>query len=398
MAVIPIRKGESKPAKKTAPATQKAIDELPLNSGDWRVEGVPGLYVRCRAQSRSFFLHRRVRGKLLKETLGALTVKEAKGAAMKAWGEMRPKEHKRTSSVTLKDAIEGYISEKRMLGKMAERTENLMRYNATRYLKRWETRTIEEIGQDRLAVRRLQRELVADHGAATANQVIRLLSAVYRWQRKENPKLPESPTTAVSVANIPARDWALSEDELRAWWEDTKEEDGKLIRRGVKTLGAVKRMWWLAALFTGARKGSIEALRWADVDLTKKVIHFRIAKGDRPYSVPMCDKLAELLAAYRDSGDVPPSDWVFPSNVKDGQHIVGVKNDKEGVPPAHRLRHTYRTSLAQIGASPDQARMLLGHSMGGDVSRGYISAPLVVESLRPVSNAVAEHYLKVLGW
>jgi hypothetical protein len=35
--------------------------------------------------------------------------------------------------------------------------------------------------------------------------------------------------------------------------------------------------------------------------------------------------------------------------------------------------------------------------MGGDVSRGYITAPLLIESLRPIANAVAEHYVKVAG-
>lgn len=37
----------------------------------------------------------------------------------------------------------------------------------------------------------------------------------------------------------------------------------------------------------------------------------------------------------------------------------------------------------------------MGHSMGGIVSRGYITSPLVLESLRP--NAVAERYVKILN-
>ena len=76
---------------------------------------------------------------------------------------------------------------------------------------------------------------------------------------------------------------------------------------------------------------------------------------------------------------------------------MDVKNHREGVGPAHKLRHTFRTTLAQLGASPDQARMLMGHSMGGDVSLGYITAPLLVESLRPIANAVSERYVKLLG-
>ena len=53
--------------------------------------------------------------------------------------------------------------------------------------------------------------------------------------------------------------------------------------------------------------------------------------------------------------------------------------------------------MAELGATSDQARLLLGHSMGGDVSRGYITAPLLVESLRPVTNAVSERLLSILG-
>jgi hypothetical protein len=53
--------------------------------------------------------------------------------------------------------------------------------------------------------------------------------------------------------------------------------------------------------------------------------------------------------------------------------------------------------LAQIGATPDQARLLMGHSMGGDVSRGYITAPLLIESLRPITNAVAQKFLGIVG-
>jgi integrase len=199
------------------------------------------------------------------------------------------------------------------------------------------------------------------------------------------------------VESIPPRDWAYSAKDLANWWYSREEKDGEVTEHGVKTLGPIKRMWWLTALFTGARKGSIEALKWTDLDLEKKTIHFRVTKGDRPYAIPMCDKLAEFLTEYRDGGDVPPSPWVFPSSAREGDHIVGVKNDKEGVGPAHRLRHTFRTTLAQLGASSDQTRMLMGHAMGGDISRGYITAPLLVESLRPVTNAVGNHYLTILN-
>jgi integrase len=254
---------------------------------------------------------------------------------------------------------------------------------------------------DRAGVRALQRQITKEHGVATSNQVVRLISAVYRWARKEDTSLPEPPTTAVEVQRIPARNWALSPKELKAWWYaevELKGKPGKVGRQGVSTLSPIKRMWWITALLTGARAGSIEALRWENLDLDKKTCRFTVTKGDRPYSVPISDVLAASLRAYRDGGAVPPSEWVFPSNTKEGRHLVGVKNVREGVRPPHAMRHSFRTTLAELGAAPDQSRLLMGHSMRGDVSRDYITeSPLLIESLRPITNAVTEHYLKVLG-
>lgn len=392
MNVVSIRKPDPQGLGKRIEANQKAIDSLALNSGTWRIEGVPGLYLRCRAKTKSFLIQRRVGGRLLKETLGELSMKQAKEAAMRTWSQMRPKPRQH-ELVTLEMAIEQYLQDK----PLAEKTKIGYRYNTERYLKDWKKRSLLEIGIDRAGVRQLQRHITQNHGPATSNQVVHLISAVYRWHRKIDTTLPEPPTTAVAVHNIPARDWAFTQDELRNWWSSVEPIEGKPVERGVKTLGPIKRMWWLTTLFTGARKGSVEALKWADIDFERKVIHFRVTKGDRPYVVPMAEKLATLFQEYQTDESIPPSDWVFPSSVINGNHIVDVKNDKDGVAPAHRLRHTFRTTLAEIGATPDQARMLMGHSMGGDVSRGYITAPLLIESLRPVTNAVAERYLKIVN-
>ncbi|MEO5923813.1 MAG: tyrosine-type recombinase/integrase [Bryobacteraceae bacterium] len=398
MKVVSIRqKPEATRSLKVVAANQKSIDALPFDSGAWNVEGVPGLYVRCQVKTKTFRLERRVFGELVKQTLLATTLKDAKAEAAKTWTKMKPPTT--SGGVTLSIAVEAYIQNRLSMKKMAPITEKLARYNLTKYLDHWKDRTLERIGADRPGIAALHQMLTAKHGPATCNQVMRLVAAVYRWSKdRTHLDLPDWPRKVAEIHVIPARDWAYSPDELRAWWSATeKPKGGKEVQKGVSTLGPIKRAWWLTALLTGARKGSIEALRWTDVDLSKRVIRFSVTKGDRPYSVPMSDTLAELLAQYQGSPDVPPSQWVFPSPVIDGGHLVDVKNPNEGVGPAHRLRHTFRTTLAELGASPDQARMLMGHSMAGDVSRGYISAPLVVESLRPVTNAVSAHYTRVLG-
>lgn len=394
MPVITIRKPASEPgkARKIVPSNQKAVDALPFNSGYWNVEGIPGLFVRCRAKSKSFELHRRVQNNLRKLTLGPLTMKEAKEKAMSEWAGLKRKPA--PDEKTFAQAFELYLEQK----SLAEATVINYRLNFKTLLTGWHDRTLREIGEDREGMRSLQQRVKGKNGAAKANQLVRLVSAVYNWQRGIDRSLPESPTSAVALDKIKARDWAYSTDELRAWWHHVIEgKDGKKKERGVKTLGSIKRVWWLTALFTGARPRSIENLRWPDVDLEKKTIHFRVTKTDQPYVVPIADVLQKVLVAHRDSGDLPPSDWVFPSPTRLGSHLIDVKNAKEGVGAKYHLRHTFRTSLTGLGVTGDQVRLLMGHSLGGDVSTGYITAPLLVESLRPVTNALAAHYLKVMG-
>ncbi|MCW5976939.1 MAG: tyrosine-type recombinase/integrase [Bryobacteraceae bacterium] len=376
--VVPIRR-KAGPQEKIVASNQKAVDDLPYNSGTWRVGGVPGLYVRARARSKSFFVQRRVRGRLARGILGEITLKAARAEAAKRWTRMKPVPAGGRKTFQL--AFEEFLER----DKLGERTREIYKYNVERYLADWTPRALEDIGRDRSGLRSLYHAIARKHGKASASQTMRMFSAVYRYARKVDADLPESPTVAVDLPEMKARDWALAPADLHKWWA------------GVKPLNPIKRTWWLACLFTGARRGSIEALKWADVDFEKRTITFRVTKGDRPYIVPMADKLAELLTGYRDSGEVPPSEWCFPSPVNPESHLVNVRDDKRGVLSAHHLRHTFRTTLAELGATPDQARLLMGHSLGGDVSRGYITAPLVVESLRPVINAVAARYAKILG-
>jgi integrase len=371
------------PEGKAVAANQKGIDSLPMNSGTWRVEGERGLYVRARVATKTFYMQRRIRGTLVKTTIGQMSLKEAREEAAKKWGLAEPKPA--GGRKTFEDAFEEFMLDGGKRGELADRTRGLYRYSLNRHLADWKPRALEDIGRDEECGRLLYRRIRQKHGAATAAQVIRLVSAVYRHARKVNRKLPESPTVAVTLPPTRSRDWALSQEDLKAWWA------------AVKGLNAVKRAWWLVCLLTGARRGSVEALRWADMDLDRRTIRFTVAKGGRVYVVPMSGVLAGLLAKYRDSGEVPPSDWVFPSGSKVGQHIADVRDDKRGVKSAHHLRHTFRTTLAELGATGDQARLLMGHTMAGDVSRGYITAGLLVGSLRPLTDAVAERLTAIIG-
>lgn len=384
--VIPLRKpgtpAEEEKQKKVVEATQAAIDGLPAGSGEWKVKGVLGLVVWCGARKRAFRLVRRVHGRLVKRTLAAESLAEAKREAIRVWKSLVPPPPGAEPIPTLAEALEAYISSKNL----AARTREDYAATIRRYLADWFARPLDALAADRAGFRRRMLEVERRHGRATAALLIRTYRAIHNWHRKVLPDLPESPTTACETPRVKARDWAMSDDELRAWW------------KRVRTLPAVKRVWYLTALFTGARAGSVTALRWEDIDLERRLVRFRVVKGDRPYVIPMADRLAAVLADYRAREWMENREgWIFPSPLRGGEPLHA-RIKTRGVAPPHRLRHSMRTRLAEAGAPPDLARVALGHSLGQNVSERYITTSLLVEAVRPFINDVAEKYAEILGW
>lgn len=368
--------------KKVVEASQAVIERLPADSGEWKVKGILGLLVWCGRHKRTFRLVRRVRGRLVKRTLAARSLAEARREAIYVWRSLAPRPPGAEPIPTLAEALEAYTANKNL----AERTRAEYQATIRRYLSDWLDRRLDALAADRAGFRKRMLDVEKRHGRATAALLLRTYRAIHNWHRKVLPELPESPTVACDAPRVKARDWALSDDELRAWWARVRE------------LPAVKRVWYLTALMTGARAGSVTALTWDDIDLERRLIRFRVVKGDRPYTLPLPDRLAAILADYREQDWMPNREnWVFPSPRRAGRPLFP-QIKTAGIAPPHALRHTMRTRLAEVGATPDLARVALGHSLGQNVSERYITSNLLVEPVRPLVNAVAERYAELFGW
>jgi len=380
--VIELPKPAAQPQKKVVEPEQRAIDALPPGSGEWKVKGVLGLLVWCGATQKSYRLVRRVNKRLVKKTLAAATLAEARREAMRVWRSLKPRAPGAEPVPTLEQALQAYLAGKRLAEKTRADYERFLR----RCMPDWLDRRLDALAADRAGFRRRIAEIERNHGTATAALVLRIYRAIHNWHRKVLPDLPETPTSACDAPRVKPRDWALSDEDLRRMGE------------AMQRLSPVKRAWWLTALLTGARAGSVTSLKWEDVDLDKKVVRFRVVKGDRPYAIPLADRLAEYLREYRERAWLPNRvGWLFPSPANPEQPLwAQVRN--AGLPPAHALRHTMRTRLAEAGATPDLARIVLGHSLSQDVSQRYITPHLLVEAVRPLVNPVAERYAEVMGW
>ena len=70
------------------------------------------------------------------------------------------------------------------------------------------------------------------------------------------------------------------------------------------------------------------------------------------------------------------------------------KGSKANTHP-HVFRHSYRTLATSSGASEIAIRLLMGHSLHGDVSFDYLTAD--VDWLRRRQDSISEYILKAAG-
>lgn len=130
----------------------------------------------------------------------------------------------------------------------------------------------------------------------------------------------------------------------------------------------------LLALFAyaGLRRSELLGLDWQDVDLERRLLKIRRAKGGRQRTVPIHPALEPLFVDYLRirAGDTEPALFVGVQGKRLSQTILtqtflryaraaGVNRRKRVTP--HTLRHVFASELLRAGANLRQIQELLGH-------------------------------------
>jgi len=124
-------------------------------------------------------------------------------------------------------------------------------------------------------------------------------------------------------------------------------------------------------LLTGARRGEVFAMRWADIDLTEGTWTKpgSTTKQKTEHIAPLSAPARQLLAEISDKQRKPLGTFVFPGDSATG-HAVELKRAWRTICKAaditglrvHDLRHSFASQLVSGGASLPLIGALLGHS------------------------------------
>jgi len=250
----------------------------------------------------------------------------------------------------------------------------------------------------------------------TANLVVTTVQAMLRWA-VENEVVAHDPVAHVkglpySRDHHAYRRRALTDAEIERFLAAARLEDEEL-----DVLAADVRVpqasLFMALLETGARWNELRQLRWADVDLGKRVVVLRAenTKSRKQRAVPLSDELTAELVRLRALQEtvharLPNSEdavflspegarWGWPtSNVmrildrlldRAGIAKVNAQGEKLDV---HALRTTCASRMARRGVPLAIAQRWLGHSDPKLTAQHYVSVD--VEDLRAAAERTPE--------
>jgi integrase len=354
--------------------TKRSIEALPTPREeraiyhDTQVRGL-GVLVQPTGY-RSFFWFRKVDGRAKWKTIGAfpdMTVEQARARASeyntsiadwKAHDYEGPSPFKQRNGVTLGEVFEDYLEIYRKdNAKNPDRSIPEERAMFKRHLKQLEDRKLDSLRRDDLTS--IHSEIGKEHGHYSANRVIQLVRRVINWAIAEERWHGENPAGAITKFPEKERERFLQPDEVQRLFKELKREKNVDLRDFV-----------YLALFMGARRGNVLAMRWEQLSQTadgQKHWTIPFPKNEKPHVVPLVPEALAVLEQRR-RRIKKEKEWVFPSDGKSG-HVRDFKRGwKQLLKRAkitnlriHDLRRTLGSWMASAGISLPIIGAMLGH-------------------------------------
>ena len=373
--------------------SKERIDRLPIP--DRRTyyfdTKVPGLALSITPTGRkSFYFIRWLNGKTAFAKLEnggypAMTPEQARAAVTRLNGEaatgIDPVEVRREqrAEMTLLEAFERWIEHSKQHKRSWEQDQATYR----RYLEGWGSRKLSRL--TRRAITDWHRATGERHGLYAANAALRLLRALLNWIIRAYDLKLGNP-----AAGIP-----LLPEQKRETWIDPATMP-RLLAAIEGDQNPDMRDFFLLCLLTGARRGNVQAMRWADVDLSGGcwTVPGSEHKTKRPITIPLSTPVLAILQARQAFHG--GKGYVFPSSSASG-HLeepkaawkrVLTRAGLEGL-RIHDLRHTAASWLANQGVPLTLIGAALGHTQTSTTSRyAHLAVDPVRQALERSGNAI----------
>ena len=374
--------------------TETAIKKLkaPDKRRDVRDDFTTGLYLRLMPTGRKVWRYRyQLRGKTRILTIGewpetdlATARDKATSAAQKARKGDDPAaiEQKAQAERRSMPTVEEFIGE--YIERYAKRHKKSWKQDQ-QILTRWLVPRIGRLRMDEVTRRDIQKVLDDCRDTGATRQPGKVL-AVTRMLFKfgiERGVIESTPCMYISESQPEPAQRAMTEDEIRTWWNATGEALDADRPRMLKSTALALRV----LLLTGQRPGEVAEMTRDELHLESEFGPHWIISGSRrkkgraktgkPHAVAL---EPEAVTAIEQALEYSGSEWVFekPSGgpIRTDSHLSQSLGRIFGKPPRptpHAARHTVATELAELGIDEYRVGRVLGHGSKTVTGTVYIN-------------------------
>jgi len=316
--------------------------------------------------TKTFFIQRRVGGRPVRMMLGRfpeVTVDQARRKAASLNMEIAagndPYERSRTarSSATFKEFFHHEYMEKH-----AKAHKKSWRQDADLFrLHLGPIADIRLAAMEKRDIQALHVNLGRNVGRRTANLAVTLIHSVFAKAGEWSAFEGQNPASGIRRFKETSRDRFLRPDEVPRFFDALNAETAE-------SGTTLWRDFFLLALFTGARRANVLAMRWKDIDLDGAVwtIPAESTKSGRTYNLPLAAAAVDILRSRAMKTDRHP-DWVFPARRGTG-HLADPKSAWARIRKRSGLEdfriHDLRRTLGSWQAAAGTSLPIIGRSLG----------------------------------
>ncbi len=205
-----------------------------------------------------------------------------------------------------------------------------------------------------------------DNGHYAANRCLELIRGVFYKAETLIGWKGENPARGVQKFKEEQRDRFLQADEIPRLFQSLHQEPDLF------------RDFFMLCLLTGARRGNVLSMAWADISLDRGLWRIPETKSGKPVIVPLVGPALEILQERLSLCNGSP--WVFPSKSESG-HLETVKS-------------AWARILNRAGLS-DLRPHDLRRSLGSWMTIGGSSLPIVGRALGHLGTSATEVYARL---
>jgi len=325
---------------------------------DTKVRGL-GVYV-TRNGVQTYFVYRRVNGKPQRITIGRtdeITLERAREKAASVHTQIaegiNPLEKRQAlrQEVTLGELWELFWERHSKPYRKASSRNDESIYRL--YLSAWQDKKLSHITSEN--IRELHQRIGRGSGMVRANHTHALLRVMFNKAIEWGWNKP-NPAYAVKRFKEQSRERFLSTQEMKRFLAALDKEPCEMVRD-----------YLYMSLFTGARRGNVQSMRWQDIDFDAAQWLIPVTKNGKAHIVPLVQQSLAILQQRRLRTN---SEWVFPSAKSKSGHlenpccIWGDVLKRAGITNLriHDLRRTLGSWQAALGANSYVIGKSLGHS------------------------------------